>query len=90
MLKLLVLIPLFLFPAVAQAVTSVDVSSLIVDVVWIIVIGIIFWLLFWLIDYCGIPEPFNKVIKVVVAVVAVLILINFLLGLAGHQVVAWH
>ncbi len=60
-----------------------DVQGLISLVVWIIVIGSIFGLLWWIIGFAGIPEPFNKIARVVVAVVAVLILINLLLGLTG-------
>ncbi len=46
----------------------------------IVVIGLIFWLLFWLIDFIGLPEPFNKVAKVVLAVFAVIYLIGMLTG----------
>lgn len=51
--------------------------------VWIIVLGVIFWLLFWGVDRIGLPEPFRKVAYAVIVIVAVLILINFLLGLTG-------
>ena len=57
--------------------------------VWVIVIGLIFWLLWWLLSYVGLPEPFNKVARVILAVAAVLFLINVLLGLAGHPIVRW-
>lgn len=57
--------------------------------IWIVVAGVIFWLLNWLIAYVGIPEPFNKVAKVVIAVVAVVLLINALLSIAGHPVFTW-
>jgi len=65
-------------------------ESLIALLVWIIVIGCIFGLLWWLIGFIGLPEPFNKVARVVVAVVAVLLLINVLLGIAGSPLVVWH
>lgn len=64
-----------------------SVQSLIMFVVWLIVAGVIFWLLQWLVDYVGIPEPFHKVLKVVIAVVAVLIVIAALLNLAGISAV---
>lgn len=60
-----------------------DASSLVSLIVWIIVIGSVFGLLWWLIGYVGLPEPFNKVARVALAVIAVLILINALLGLTG-------
>ena len=61
-----------------------DVSALVSLVVWIIVIGAIFGLLWWLVGFAGIPEPFNKFARVAIAVVAVLLLINLLLGLVGQ------
>lgn len=64
-----------------------SVQSLIMFVVYLIIAGVIFWLLQWLVDYVGIPEPFHKVLKVVIAVVAVLIVIFALLNLAGISAV---
>lgn len=54
-------------------------------VITLVVAGLIFWLLFWLISYCGIPEPFNKVAKVILAVLAVLVCIGVLLSLQSGQ-----
>lgn len=71
------------------AATTVSTSSLLSALVWFIVVALIFWLLFWLISYVGLPEPFAKVAKVILAVVAVLILINFLLGFAGTPIVSF-
>lgn len=62
---------------------------LIHSVVYIIVIGLIFALLWWLVGYIGLPAPFAKVAQVVLAVAAVLFLINILLGIAGHPLVRW-
>jgi uncharacterized membrane protein len=63
---------------------DMSIAGLLGFVVWILIIGGIFWLLWWLIGFVGLPEPFNKVARVVVAIVAVVILINFLLGAAGQ------
>jgi hypothetical protein len=52
--------------------------------VWLIVAALIFWLLNWLIGYVGLGEPFLKIAKVVLGVVAVLFIVNLLLGLVGH------
>ena len=68
----------------------VGAETLVSLLVWIIIIGCIFGLLWWLIGYIGLPEPFNKVARIIVAVVAVLLLINFLLSLAGTPLVNWH
>jgi hypothetical protein len=58
-------------------------------VIWLIVAAVIFWLVNWLIDYIGIQEPFNKIIKVILAIFCVLICINALLALGGHPLVSW-
>jgi len=52
-------------------------------VIYLIVIGAICWLLWWLIGFVGIPEPFNKIARGIVAVVAVVLLIGLLLSLVG-------
>ena len=60
-----------------------DVSLLVHLFIQILVVGGVCWLLWWLIGYIGLPEPFNKIARVLIAVVAVLFLINILLGLSG-------
>jgi len=60
-----------------------DLSVLVHILIWIIIVGCIFGLLWWLIGYIGLPEPFNKIARVALAVIAVLLLINVLLGFAG-------
>jgi len=58
-------------------------------IVWIVIVALIFWLLNWLIAYCSVQEPFAKILRVVLAVAAVLFVINVLLGLGGHAPVVW-
>jgi hypothetical protein len=55
-----------------------------------IVLGVIAWLLFWLIDYCALPEPINKVVRVILVIAIVVVLINFLLGLVGQPFIQWN
>lgn len=74
-----------ILPILAQISGNAVISSLI----WVIVLGVVFWLLWWLIGYVGLPEPFNKVARVILAVAAVIVLINCLLTLAGHPLVRW-
>ena len=52
-------------------------------IVYLIVAGLVFGMLWWLIGYAGIPEPFHKVARVVLAVLAVLVVIGILLSLVG-------
>ena len=57
-------------------------------VIYLLVIGLIVWLLIFLVDYVPVPAPFNRVAKIVIMVVAVIIVIYLLLGLLGHAPIA--
>jgi hypothetical protein len=62
-------------------------ESLVYAVVYLIIAGLILWLLHWLIGYAGLPEPFAKVARVILAIFAVLIIIGVLLSLVGRPIV---
>ena len=64
-------------------------GGLIASVIGLVVLGLIAWLLFWLVDYCQLPEPINKVARVVLVLLIVIVLINFLLGLIGRPFIVW-
>lgn len=49
----------------------------------LVILGLIFWLVLWFVDYVGVPEPINKIIKVVVGLIVFIYCLNLLLGLAG-------
>jgi len=55
--------------------------------VQVLVVGLIFWLIWWLLSYVKLPEPFAKVIRVILAVAAVLYLINAILSLTGTPII---
>jgi len=59
-------------------------SSLLSLLLWIVIIGTIFGLLWWLIQYVGLPAPFDKIARVVLAIIAVVFLINALLSVVGE------
>jgi hypothetical protein len=61
----------------------IDLSSLVGVVVYILIVGGICWLLWWLVAYIGLPEPFGKIARVIIAVVAVVAMINLLLSFVG-------
>ena len=65
----------------------ITLTALVYFVVYLIIAGLIIWLLHWLISYAGLPEPFAKVARIVLAVVAVLIVIGILLNLIGQPVI---
>lgn len=52
-------------------------------ILWLCAMGLICWLLWWLIGYIGIPEPFNKVARVIIAVLAVVFLIKIIVRVFG-------
>ena len=64
-------------------------AAVVSAILYLVVLGLVFWLLWWLIEYCGIPEPFHKVAKVLLAVLAVAVICNVLLGLTGHPLIRW-
>lgn len=64
-------------------------QALISSLVWLICIGLVFWLLWWLLQYIAPPQPFLKVGQVILAVAAVIILINFIMSLAGQPFINW-
>ncbi|HEX6826438.1 MAG TPA: hypothetical protein VF077_08995 [Nitrospiraceae bacterium] len=55
-------------------------SGLLGLVLQVIIAGLILWLLWWLVDFAGLPQPFNKVIKVIIAIIGVIYLIGLLTG----------
>lgn len=54
-------------------------------VIWLIVAGLLYWLAIWLLGELGLPEPFNKLLRVLAAVIAFVIVVNALLSLTGHR-----
>lgn len=62
-------------------------NTLIHFIVWLLIAGLVYWLVIWLLAEIGIPEPFNKIIRVVIALVVFLIALNALLSLVGYPVV---
>jgi len=61
-------------------------NGLIPLLISLVIAGLIFWLILWFIDYVGVPEPFNKVIKVVLGLVVLLYLLSILTGYGPHPV----
>ncbi len=58
-------------------------SELLALIVVIAICGGLVALAFWVFDTLGIPEPINRVAKVVVVVVAVIVILYRVLPLAG-------
>lgn len=64
-------------------------EALIQSFLILIVFGVIFWLLWWLVGYLSLPEPFDKILRVILAIAAVVVLINALLSLVGKPFIVW-
>lgn len=62
-------------------------SALLSLVISLVIAGLVFWLVLWFCDYVGVPEPFNKVIKVIVGLAALIFLINVLMSMAGSPLI---
>lgn len=70
----------------------IGLETLVAAVIYIIIAGCIFGLLWWLIGFAqgqGMPEPFARVARIVLVVIAVLFAIGILLSLVGRPLVAW-
>lgn len=51
--------------------------------IYLLIVCIVIGLVWWVVDYLPVPEPLNKLIKVVSIVIGVIVIIYALLGLAG-------
>lgn len=60
-------------------------EAIVSAIIWLICLGVVFWLLFWLVGYCALPEPFNKVARILLAIAAVVVLINVIMTIGGHR-----
>ena len=59
------------------------ISALITLIVWLLVIGILYWIVIYVLDAIPIPDPPNRIIKIVLAVVLALVVLMALLDLLG-------
>ena len=64
------------------AVISTD--SLLHALIWLVIMGLVFWVCWWALNTINPPEPFKKVGTVLLVLIAALLIINLLLGLVGH------
>jgi uncharacterized membrane protein YwzB len=64
-------------------------TALLSALVYLVICGLILYVLWWGLGKIGLPEPFNKIATVLLVLVTVVILINFLLGLGGSPLIRW-
>jgi hypothetical protein len=70
--------------ALLTTLAAISLSGLLNVVLYLVVIGLIIWLLLWALGQVGLPDPFGRIIRVLIIVVGVILIINVLLGLVGH------
>lgn len=58
-------------------------SALLSLLVTVVIVGLIFWLVWWFVDYVGLPQPFDKVVRVILGLVVLIYLINILMRISG-------
>jgi hypothetical protein len=56
--------------------------------VYLLVVCVVIGVVFWIVDYVPVPQPLNKLIKVVAIVIGCIAIIYTLLNLAGMPVPA--
>ena len=59
------------------------IEALIYLAIYIVVVGIVVWLLLYVIDAVPVPEPFHRVARMAVMVIGILIVILLLLQFVG-------
>lgn len=65
-------------------IAAVTGSALVNAFITLVVVGLICWLLWWFLSYVGLPEPFAKIARILIALIAVIFLINTLLSFTDH------
>lgn len=56
--------------------------------IWILVIGLVFYLAYWAISQVPMPPPFAVAARVILAIIAILILLQLILPLVGTPMVS--
>lgn len=54
-------------------------------IIWLLVVGIIYWLVIYVIQTIPIPDPPARFIKIALTVILVLVILNLLLNMIGVQ-----
>ena len=67
---------------------AIEAGGLLRLLVYIIAVGLIFWLAWWILHQFAPPQPILKVLEVIIIVIGVIVLINLLLGLIGHSFIS--
>lgn len=61
----------------------ISISAAVTVIIYLVVAGLIWWLLYWALAKIDPPQPFRKVAEVVLILLAVLVVIGILLSLVN-------
>jgi hypothetical protein len=53
------------------------------SLIQLLIIALVCGVIWWIMDWLPVPEPFNKIVKVVTVVVFLIVVIYILLGISG-------
>lgn len=56
------------------------------SLIYLLIVCVIIGVVWWIVDYVPVPEPLNKLIKIVSIVIGAIIIITVLLNLTGMAV----
>jgi hypothetical protein len=59
------------------------ISALITLIVYLLILGLLYWVVIYVVDAIPIPDPPNRIIKIALMVLMVLIVVILLLNLLG-------
>jgi len=59
------------------------ISALVTLIIYLLVLGLLYWLVIYVVDAVPIPDPLNRIIKIALMVIMVLIVVVLLLNLIG-------
>lgn len=51
--------------------------------IWILIFGLLCYLIFWTMSYLGVPDPIRKVVTVIIVIIAILYLLGYVLPGTG-------
>ena len=65
---------------------GMDTGNFLNTIIYLVIVALVFWVIWWFLGYVGVPEPFNKVIRVLLGLAALLVVVNVLLSLIGKPI----
>jgi multisubunit Na+/H+ antiporter MnhB subunit len=57
------------------------IMALITALIWIILIGVIVWAAYYIADRVPLPDPFNRIVKLLALIVGLLVVVLIIVGL---------